>query len=154
MLLTGRRLQRRLNRAKYFDSIRDTSTGGLIAIMLGLLGMVIVLSSCSSVDLKTIDECIGEYMKLSQEAVDQVAMGVVPVGDEQCRFDYIKLEKTIKTRIQQRLKDENYMMSAPPNDGKVCPTFVLAKSALDIDSTPTIFRAYTGKDVRASKCAI
>ena len=46
------------------------------------------------------------------------------------------------------------MSAVPTTLHRTCPTFVVAKSALDVEATPTIFRSYPGKDVRPSKCAI
>jgi patatin-like phospholipase/acyl hydrolase len=46
----------------YFDMICGTSTGGLIAIMLGRLHM-------------TVDECIDEYKKLSARIFTKIHQG-------------------------------------------------------------------------------
>ena len=45
----------------YFDMIGGTSTGGLIAIMLGRLQM-------------TVDECIAAYTSLSDRVFDQIGV--------------------------------------------------------------------------------
>jgi patatin-like phospholipase/acyl hydrolase len=67
---------------EYFELIGGTSTGGLIAIMLGLLGMVSL--SSKGANPQTVNECIDEYLKLSREVfkIDQVLLGKIPVGND------------------------------------------------------------------------
>src|SRR5271169_5704419 len=95
---------------RYFDLIGGTSTGGLIAIMLGLLGMVTRLNQLKLT--KTVDECIDTYLKLSKEIfrVDHVLAGKIPIGDDQCRFDFNILELKVKELIKQRLGDEDHVI--------------------------------------------
>lgn len=82
-------------------------------------------------------------------------LGKVPVGDNQCRFDYHILENSIKAIIKDRLKDEDRTLSAvPPVSHQVLPTFVVAHSAFNASAAPTIFRSYAGENVRPSKCPI
>jgi predicted acylesterase/phospholipase RssA len=102
------------------------------------------------------DECIDAYLDLSQEVfkVDQVLAGHIPVGDDRCRFDYKILEVVIKKIICEKLGDENIRMNAiPKTEGKPCPTFVVAKTAANINP-PTIFRTYRGQQVRPSECTL
>ena len=82
---------------EYFDLIGGTSTGGLIAIMLGTLGMV-SSNFRTMLKMQTVDECIDAYLDLSKEVfkVDQVLAGHIPVGDDRCRFDYNILEALSK----------------------------------------------------------
>jgi hypothetical protein len=57
--------------------------------------------------------------------------------------------------IQAKLGDENCGMSAiPPTGTRTCRMFVVAKTAADINSAPTIFRTYRGKQIRPSQCAL
>ena len=67
----------------YFDMIGGTSTGGLIAIMLGRLRM-------------TIDDCIDAYTSLSDKVFEKKAHRVNIKGKLQGRFDTAALEQTIK----------------------------------------------------------
>lgn len=103
------------------------------------------------------DECIDAYLNLSEEVfkVDQVLAGHIPAGDDCCRFDYKILESMIKKIIQEKLSDENYRMNAIPDlTNKHCPTFVIAKTAVDISASPTIFRTYLGDQARPSECTL
>ncbi|KAK5459541.1 hypothetical protein LTS15_003670 [Exophiala xenobiotica] len=68
---------------EYFDMIGGTSTGGLIAVMLGRLEM-------------TIDECIDAYLSLSDRIFQKKAHRVNIQGKFQGRFDSKKLEKAVK----------------------------------------------------------
>jgi hypothetical protein len=44
-------------------------------------------------------------MKLSKKVFegDQVVKGIIPVGDEQCHFDYEQLEQAIKDVVKEKL---------------------------------------------------
>lgn len=87
--------------------------------------------------------------------IEQVIFEKVPVGDNQCRFDSLALEEAMQSLIKRRLQNKDCAMSAVPiTSHHVCPTFVLAKSALDAGALPTVFRSYAGEDVGPSKCAI
>lgn len=102
-------------------------------------------------------ECIDAYLELSREVfkVDQVLAGHIPVGDDCCRFDYKILENAIKKLIQEKLGDEDYCMNAISGSGnKNCHTFVIAKTAANIDALPTIFRTYRGDQIRPSDCSL
>ncbi|KAH8892820.1 hypothetical protein GQ53DRAFT_860990 [Thozetella sp. PMI_491] len=67
----------------YFDLIGGTSTGGLIAVMLGRLHM-------------TVDECIEAYTSLSDKVFEKKAHRVKINGQFQGRFDTAALERAIK----------------------------------------------------------
>ena len=86
--------------------------------------------------------------------VDQVLAGHIPLGDDRCRFDYKILEAAIKKIIQEKLGDENCRMNAIPNASKHCPTFVVAKTAANVNAPPTIFRTYRGEHIRPSECSL
>jgi patatin-like phospholipase/acyl hydrolase len=87
--------------------------------------------------------------------VDQVLAGKIPVGDDQCRFDHNILEHTIKAIIKDRSTDESCTMNAiSATANRTCPTFVVAKKALNVGASPTVFRTYGGERIRPSKCAL
>jgi len=71
----------------YFDMIGGTSTGGLIAIMLGRLRM-------------TVDECIVAYTSLSDRVFEKKSHRVNIKGKLQGRFDADELERAIKRIVQ------------------------------------------------------
>lgn len=90
---------------EYFDLIGGTSTGGLIAIMLGLLRMVLSLSHFVNFTSRWSSVSRRNYNELAQDVfqTDQVLQGVIPVGDDECRFDSTKLETAIKNIIHSSL---------------------------------------------------
>ncbi|KAL8765444.1 MAG: hypothetical protein Q9209_007471 [Squamulea sp. 1 TL-2023] len=96
----------------YFDMIGGTSTGGLIAIMLGRLKM-------------SIDECIHAYLSLS-ERIFQKRHRIKTNGKIQGRFDSTELERAIKEVITKQGLDENALLQAETNDA--CKVFVCATS--------------------------
>ncbi|CAG8358973.1 unnamed protein product [Penicillium salamii] len=94
-----------------FDLIGGTSTGGLIAIMLGRLEM-------------DVDDCITAYSKLMAEVFDE-RLRSVPVnlrGDIQSRFSSIKLKDAIQKVIEscQVSKEELFDNGV----ARGCKTFV------------------------------
>jgi len=103
-----------------------------------------------------VDKCIDAYLDLSKEVfkLDEVIAGVVPVGDDLCRFNYNVLEDCIKNIIREHLGDENCKMNAIPSTGDSCPTFVVAKTKANIDGPPHVFRTYKATNVQANKCAL
>src|SRR5205814_1267914 len=78
----------------YFDMIGGTSTGGLIAIMLGRLRM-------------TVDECIEAYTSLSDRVFEKKAHRVTIRGNLQGRFDTTALEDAIKQILKERGLNED-----------------------------------------------
>jgi hypothetical protein len=104
-----------------------------------------------------VEECIDKYENLSKEVFDinNVLAGKVPVGDDQCRFDYVALQNTIKNIIKDKLSDENCTMDDIRHaKSKACCSFVVAGRAESIDGPPVIFRSYGGEGHIPSKCAI
>jgi hypothetical protein len=104
-----------------------------------------------------VEECIDKYKNLSKEVfnIDNVLAGKVPFGDDQCRFDYSALGKTIKNIIKDRLSDENCTMDdVRLAESQACRSFVVAGRAEDINGPPVIFRSYGGEGRVPSKCAI
>ena len=81
----------------YFDMIGGTSTGGLIAIMLGRLRM-------------TIDECIDAYTSLSDRVFEKKSHRVNIKGKLQGRFDAAELERTVKQILVASGLDEDALL--------------------------------------------
>jgi hypothetical protein len=94
-------------------------------------------------------------MRLSKTVfeVDQVQNGVIPIGDNECRFDYQKLEIAIRTLVEKKLQDANAIMADTTNSENV-PTFVVATKGLHVDGPPTLFRSYQCSGYNADKCTI
>lgn len=97
-----------------FDLICGTSTGGLIALMLGRLEMVFPLFIKLS---KTVDDCFKAYLSLAQEVFTAKSKATT------AKFDDEILERKIKDIIQAQNLDGNASLAHP--DGK-CKTFVVA----------------------------
>ncbi|KAJ6553081.1 acyl transferase/acyl hydrolase/lysophospholipase, partial [Mycena capillaripes] len=98
---------------EYFDMIAGTSTGGLIAIMLGRLQM-------------TIEECVKEYETLSKEvfgAGNLITRGAKSVAGifTGATYSASTLEACFKRLIKKRLGDENAKMY---NKDAKCKVFV------------------------------
>lgn len=72
----------------YFDMIGGTSTGGLIAIMLGRLRM-------------TVDECIDAYVRLSRDVFQKKSHRVKINGEMRGRFDTTALEQVVGAILAQ-----------------------------------------------------
>lgn len=76
---------------EHFDMIGGSSTGGLIAIMLGRLRM-------------TVDDCIAAYLSFSDEVFEKKFRSVKPTGKIQGRFD----AKALKRSVVQVLESSGY----------------------------------------------
>jgi hypothetical protein len=92
----------------YFDMIGGTSTGGLIAIMLGRLQM-------------SVDECIVEYKKLSPAIFTHIHHRVNISGHIQGRFDHEALERGIRSLLSSRGLDEDELFGEDL-EGSKCKT--------------------------------
>ena len=90
----------------YFDMIGGTSTGGLIAIMLGRLRM-------------TVDECIDAYTTLSDSVFEKKSHRVTIRGKLQGRFDGAELERAVKTIVVNRGLGEDALLKDPDSPCKV-----------------------------------
>lgn len=103
---------------------------------------------------KSVEDCIAKYIELSERVFrkDQVVAGVIPTGDDCCRFDAEILETVIKELVEERLNDANAAM-ADTSESR-CPTFVVATSATSADGPAVIFRSYGCKGYNANKCKI
>lgn len=87
---------------EYFHMIGGTSTGGLIAIMLGRLRM-------------TVDECITAYTALSDKVFQNTSHRLSIKGDLQGRFDKQALEQAIKEIIVGRGLGEDCLLQDDPD---------------------------------------
>lgn len=81
----------------YFDMICGTSTGGLIAIMLGRLQL-------------SVPECIEEYQKLSTSVFTKRRHRLNRKGQLQGRFDHEALEEGIKDLLRRRGLSEDELL--------------------------------------------
>ena len=82
---------------------------------------------------------------------------MIPLNDDQCRFDFNIFEAKVIELVKERLGDGNHIMSATPKSPEVprqCNTFVVAKLAVNFDAPPTIFRSYYAEGGLPSKCPI
>src|ERR1043165_8361656 len=86
----------------YFDMIGGTSTGGLIAIMLGRLRM-------------TIEDCIEAYNLLSDKVFEKKTHRVTIRGKLQGRFDTAALENAIKQILKDRDISEDSLLKDSPD---------------------------------------
>jgi len=96
--------------------IGGTSTGGLIAIMLGQLGM-------------TVNECIAEYKALSPSIftkIHRMKVGVRFQGKLDLvikdRFDHNAIETGIRALLKKRGIDPESLFKEAPNESK-CHTY-------------------------------
>ncbi|GLA55428.1 hypothetical protein AnigIFM63604_002076 [Aspergillus niger] len=120
---------------EYFDMIGGTSTGGLIAIMLGHLQM-------------TVNECIRAYLALTQRVFTPIRSRSVSLGfskhlgDVVSRFDSAALEEVVKRVIRDALLDPDALFYDEDRASK-CKVFVCALQA-EI-ATPVLLTNYKSK---------
>ncbi|CAJ0544308.1 Ff.00g035520.m01.CDS01 [Fusarium sp. VM40] len=128
---------------EWFDLIGGTSTGGIIAIMLGKLGM-------------TVDDCIRAYKKVAQQAFTPKPWAIIP-GRPNGSFSATQLEAAIKQTVreycinsaclEQRKHGETTVESCP-HEGmhfrgeSSTKTVVLAITKDNVDALPTLFTTY------------
>ncbi|KAF5360636.1 hypothetical protein D9756_004637 [Leucocoprinus leucothites] len=122
---------------EYFDMIAGTSTGGLIAIMLGRLRM-------------TIDQCIKAYERLSTQIFGaSMARKVEDVIHTGARYSASALENAVKEIVKQYTGDEEALMR--DTSESPCKVFVVATRADDISNRiATHLRTYTNPNVEKS----
>lgn len=97
---------------EYFDMICGTSTGGLIAIMLGRLRM-------------SVSDCILEYQKLSASVFAKCRHRLTLTGKIQGRFDHEALEGGVKDMLRRLGLTEDELLKEP-NGNPSCRTWVLS----------------------------
>jgi patatin-like phospholipase/acyl hydrolase len=81
-----------------FDLIGGTSTGGLIAIMLGRMKL-------------SVSQCIDAYSKLAPDAFTKLRHRVNIRGDTQGRFDHVALEKGMRALLRKYRFGEDALLS-------------------------------------------
>ncbi|KAG5655125.1 hypothetical protein KAF25_001898, partial [Fusarium avenaceum] len=139
---------------EWFDLIGGTSTGGIIAIMLGKLGM-------------TVDECIRAYKKVAQQAFTPKTRAIIP-GRPNGAFSATQLEAAIKQTVreycidpgclEQRKRGEPTDESCSHQDMQFrgqssTKTVVLAITKDNVDALPTLFKTY-GTSASLEGCTI
>ncbi|CAN9313493.1 unnamed protein product [Alternaria alternata] len=103
------------NPCDYFHMICGTSTGGLIALMLGRLRM-------------TVDQCIEAYDEMSPDVFTKIHHRVnLMNGESQGRFDHEALEKHVKELVSDRFFNANELLKDKLSMG-ACKTFVCVTS--------------------------
>ncbi|TAQ85904.1 hypothetical protein B7494_g5770 [Chlorociboria aeruginascens] len=100
---------------EYFDMIGGTSSGGLIAIMLGRLKM-------------TIDESIHAYLSLSKRILQTRKKSVRVNGKLQDRFDSEELVRAMKEMVKAQGLQEDELLKNDSTDTDTCKVFVCATS--------------------------
>ena len=100
------------------------------------------------------DECIEAYMQFAKLVfdTDKVLLGKIPVGDDQCRFDFNLLETSVKGIVAQKLQDETAAMQDTRPDS--CPCFVVATPGLHAEGPPAVLRTYRCRGANADKCTV
>ncbi|KAG5654010.1 hypothetical protein H0H81_008319 [Sphagnurus paluster] len=104
-----------LKPCQYFDMIVGTSTGGLIAIMLGRLQM-------------TVSECIEAYNTLSSSIFSEKATTKFTNG---YWYKADNFEKAAKALIKKKTGDENALMRDPDPNNK-CKVFVVSTGSQNV----------------------
>ncbi|KAF2711453.1 FabD/lysophospholipase-like protein [Pleomassaria siparia CBS 279.74] len=97
----------------YFDMIGGTSTGGLIAVMLGRLKM-------------SVGDAIDAYLSLADRVFQKTAYGVTIQGRIQGRFDSGELTQAVREVIKQQGLQEDALLKDSTEAG--CKVFVCATS--------------------------
>lgn len=104
------------NPCDYFHMICGTSTGGLIALMLGRLRM-------------TVDQCIEAYNDIAPTVFTKIHHRVnLRNGDLQGRFDHEALEDYVKTLVTERLMRPDELLKDAQVVGS-CKTWVTLQRA-------------------------
>ncbi|KAJ7697704.1 FabD/lysophospholipase-like protein [Mycena rosella] len=124
---------------EYFDLIGGTSTGGLIALMLGRLRM-------------SVEEAIDKYDRLAQDVFRTTKR-----LDQDGRFKASRLKAAIKTIVEDHTapKNADEPMKDPREGDAICRTFVCARSAHNLRANiPVLFRTYDSPHDPAASCTI
>ncbi|KAK0192290.1 FabD/lysophospholipase-like protein [Armillaria mellea] len=120
---------------KYFDLIGGTSTGGLIALMIGRLCM-------------SVEEAIECYGRLSGKVFGKPKRGV-----HNGKFKATRLEEVLKSIVSSRTADPETKMI--DDSDEACKTFVCAMDAHNMNAAiPVLFRTYKHHKEHHTNCAI
>ncbi|KXG45220.1 Acyl transferase/acyl hydrolase/lysophospholipase [Penicillium griseofulvum] len=126
-----------------FDLIGGTSTGGIIAIMLGKLGM-------------TVDECIRAYRQVAEQAFTPKRTSILPASPTGA-FSAKALENAMKQIVREyctnvecvtRRRQGHATVTTCPHSNMVfrddtcTKTVVLAITKDNVDAPPTLFKTY------------
>lgn len=138
IIIILKHIMRNLNRKRRFetqpwqefDMIGGTSTGGIIAIMLGRLRM-------------SLDECEAAYMKLSSNVFKKSRRSADPRRvydflEANGKFSPQPLENTVEEMLRERDLANNELLKN--HEPEACKVFVCATRALN--STPAVLRSY------------
>ncbi|KAG8950943.1 hypothetical protein FRC04_007007 [Tulasnella sp. 424] len=121
---------------EWFDLIGGTSTGGLIAIMLGRLRM-------------SIPECIAAYHELAKEVFDVNSLDVAVNLFDRAKFSGTKLQQAVETVVERYRGGTSTKMWDNPErrseNERVCRTFVVAIPGCDVPRPPKLFRTYNNR---------
>ena len=126
---------------EFFDLVAGTSTGGLIAIMLGRLRM-------------SLNECIDAYRNLGEEVISKPRLASIrgPIPWLRPKFSNLKLERVLHEIVQRRSG-----LEAPANPAldsqqfcstsEVCQTLVVARDKYLNTRNPQafLFRTYSNR---------
>ncbi|KAI4610293.1 hypothetical protein J4E80_008057 [Alternaria sp. BMP 0032] len=115
----------------YFDMIGGTSTGGLIAVMLGRLRM-------------SVKDCIAAYLSLSERVFRKPRSGFTILGKVRSRFDSEELARAVKKVISAQGLAEDSLLK---DSDAACKVFVCA-TAMEAVGTVcfTSYRTPGGND--------
>jgi patatin-like phospholipase/acyl hydrolase len=137
------RVQRRLKLTDepkpcdYSHLIGGTSTGGLIALMLGRFGM-------------TATQCLEEYNDLARKVFGKPKRAILCLPSEKGMFSASKLEKVVQDLAVRKANEENARILA---DEGSCRCFVTALAFSNVQK-PTLLRSYRSDHEIPIDCTI
>lgn len=118
---------------KYFNLIGGTSPGGIIAIMLGRLGM-------------TVKQCLEAYKRMAEQAFtpkgNKLSRAFSLPASPRGEFAGKALADAVKKIVKERTGDEEAVFA----DKTCVKTVVLAVTEADVGALPTKFKTYSISD--------
>ncbi|EAA35443.1 hypothetical protein GE21DRAFT_2556 [Neurospora crassa] len=120
---------------EYFHIMGGTSTGGLVAILLGRLRM-------------TTEEALAKYYDLGKVIFHRHNKKRLEIS---AKYGAEALETVVKKLVQERRTSE--LMYDPSDEPTTCKAFVCAVTSAKI-GPPRRFRSYSSKDRKYSNCKI
>ncbi|OXV07447.1 hypothetical protein Egran_04789 [Elaphomyces granulatus] len=130
MYYLGRQRGKKLEPWQEFDLIGGTSTGGLLAIMLGRLRM-------------SLDDCEAAYLNISRRIFQPIRHRANKIGQAvdflqaNGKFDAAKLEDCIKEILAELKMDQDMLLKE--DDDKACKVFVCAVTGYE---STAVIRSY------------